>query len=223
MADSYILCTGGKAYPGTGSTGDGFLWLENLGHTIAELRPSLAPIKIKEDYEKELLGLSLKNIEINVWQKGKKKLAEAVKPCLDEERKIRSVFKPFIDKLEVGIALINSELFGYRVGKNKRIEDGRNRILTEQANAIALAKETGEVVPLTSQTPLDIPKTSRTDMGSVTYKTKVKVTIVNPDLVPRDLCEPSLKKLQKRAESGVKEIPGCIITEEYSTTARSRK
>ncbi|MFH1894692.1 MAG: NAD(P)/FAD-dependent oxidoreductase [Patescibacteria group bacterium] len=66
-AGSYILCTGGKAYPGTGSTGDGFLWLEKLGHTIAEPRPSLVPIKIKEDYGKELQGLSLKNVEINVW------------------------------------------------------------------------------------------------------------------------------------------------------------
>jgi len=76
VADSYILCTGGKAYPGTGSCGDGFLWLEKLGHTIAEPRPSLVPIKIKEDYGKELQGLSLKNVEINVWQKGKKSFSE---------------------------------------------------------------------------------------------------------------------------------------------------
>ncbi|MFH1401994.1 MAG: NAD(P)/FAD-dependent oxidoreductase [Parcubacteria group bacterium] len=75
-ADSYILCTGGKAYPGTGSTGDGFLWSEKLGHTVAELRPSLVPIKIKENYGRELLGLSLKNIEINVWQNNKKKFSE---------------------------------------------------------------------------------------------------------------------------------------------------
>jgi predicted Rossmann fold flavoprotein len=75
-ADNYILCTGGKAYPDTGSTGDGFLWLEKLGHTIADPRPSLVPIKIKEDYGKELLGLSLKNVEISAWQNNKKKTSE---------------------------------------------------------------------------------------------------------------------------------------------------
>ncbi|EKE11405.1 MAG: hypothetical protein ACD_15C00084G0006 [uncultured bacterium] len=70
--DKFILCTGGKSYPATGSTGDGYRWAEDCGHTIANLAPALVPIKIKEAWIKEAQGLSLKNIEIKLFQNGKK-------------------------------------------------------------------------------------------------------------------------------------------------------
>jgi predicted Rossmann fold flavoprotein len=76
IAEQYILTTGGKAYPGTGSTGDGYKWAEQLGHNISELAPALVPIKIKENYGKELQGLSLKNIEICAYQNNKKQFCE---------------------------------------------------------------------------------------------------------------------------------------------------
>lgn len=72
-AKNYILCTGGKAFPGTGSTGDGYSWAEKLGHKVNKLRPALVPIKIQEDWVKSLQGLSLKNVELSVLQNGKKK------------------------------------------------------------------------------------------------------------------------------------------------------
>lgn len=70
--DNYIFCTGGLAYPATGSTGDGFSWAQELGHTICELRPALVPLKTKEPWVKDLQGLSLKNVEANVFQNAKK-------------------------------------------------------------------------------------------------------------------------------------------------------
>jgi len=72
MADNYIICTGGKSYPVTGSTGDGYRWVEKLGHTITNLSPSLVPIIIEETYVRELEGLSLKNVEISIYKEGKK-------------------------------------------------------------------------------------------------------------------------------------------------------
>jgi len=75
-AKNYILSTGGKSYPSTGSTGEGFRWVTDLGHHIRELSPALVPIKTKENWVKELQGLSLKNVEINVYQKGKKEASE---------------------------------------------------------------------------------------------------------------------------------------------------
>ena len=72
-AKNYIIATGGKAFPGTGSTGDGCKWAEKLGHKIIKLRSALVPIKIKEDWVKSLQGLSLKNVELNVFQNGRKK------------------------------------------------------------------------------------------------------------------------------------------------------
>ena len=75
-AKNYIFCTGGKSYALTGSTGDGFKWAAELGHDIKELRPALVPIKTKEKWVKELQGLSLKNVEITVFQAGKKEFSK---------------------------------------------------------------------------------------------------------------------------------------------------
>jgi len=73
IADNYLISTGGKSYPGTGSTGDAYKWLEKMGHTIVSPQPALTPIIIKEKLVKKLEGLSLKNVEISLWNT--KKLA----------------------------------------------------------------------------------------------------------------------------------------------------
>jgi predicted Rossmann fold flavoprotein len=70
-ADKFILCTGGKSYPLTGSTGDGYQWAKDLGHTIVTPTPSLVPIKTKEKWVESLQGLSLKNVEIKLIQNNK--------------------------------------------------------------------------------------------------------------------------------------------------------
>ena len=75
-AQNYIFSTGGKSYPSTGSTGDGFKWAKNLGHRIEKLSPALVPLKIKENWVKRLQGLSLKNVRVNVFQKGKKQISK---------------------------------------------------------------------------------------------------------------------------------------------------
>lgn len=60
--DKIILATGGKSYPTTGSTGDGYKFAEKLGHTIVKPKPSLVPIEVYEKDIKEIQGVSLKNI-----------------------------------------------------------------------------------------------------------------------------------------------------------------
>ncbi|MDP2741261.1 MAG: NAD(P)/FAD-dependent oxidoreductase [bacterium] len=76
IAKKYIFCTGGKFYPITGSTGDGFKWANDLGHSVSEPLPALVPIKIKENWVKGLQGLVLKNIKISVLQNNKKYFQE---------------------------------------------------------------------------------------------------------------------------------------------------
>ncbi len=61
-ADSIIIATGGLSYPSTGSTGDGYTFAKNLGHEIIYPIPSLVPLICKEDFIKDLEGLSLKNV-----------------------------------------------------------------------------------------------------------------------------------------------------------------
>ncbi len=72
MAKNYVIATGGKSFPGTGSTGDGYLWLEKLGHKIEKLRPALVPLRIKEKWPAAAQGLSLKNVELTVCKNNKK-------------------------------------------------------------------------------------------------------------------------------------------------------
>lgn len=64
--ESVIVCTGGISYPLTGSTGAGYEFAKAAGHTVTDLYPSLIPLVVKEDYIKELQGLSLKNVSIKV-------------------------------------------------------------------------------------------------------------------------------------------------------------
>ena len=64
--DKVIIATGGASYTACGSTGDGYRFAKDLGHTIVEPTPSLVPLTTKGDIAKKLMGLSLKNIEITV-------------------------------------------------------------------------------------------------------------------------------------------------------------
>ncbi len=72
MADQVIVATGGISYPVTGSTGDGFKWAKEVGHTVTELKPSLVPFHVKEEWCKELQGLSLKNVTAQLFVNGKR-------------------------------------------------------------------------------------------------------------------------------------------------------
>lgn len=71
--DRVILCTGGQSYPSTGSTGDGWAWLAELGHTVYPALPSLAGLTSNETWVKDLQGLSLKNVTLTL-SRGKKRL-----------------------------------------------------------------------------------------------------------------------------------------------------
>ena len=61
-ADTVVLCTGGLSYPTTGSTGDGYRFARELGHTVTETYPSLVPLEVHELWPRQLQGLSLKNV-----------------------------------------------------------------------------------------------------------------------------------------------------------------
>ena len=65
-ADKIILATGGKSYPVTGSTGDGYRIAKDLGHTITKIEPSLVPLTSHDEVCKKLQGLSLRNVAIQL-------------------------------------------------------------------------------------------------------------------------------------------------------------
>ncbi len=69
--DACIVATGGLSYQSTGSTGDGYRFARETGHTVTKLSPSLVAVVTKEQYPQELMGLTLKNITLKLVQ-GKK-------------------------------------------------------------------------------------------------------------------------------------------------------
>ena len=75
LADAVIVATGGFSYQATGSTGDGYRFAREMGHTVTEIYPSLVPFNTKEAYVKEMQGLALKNVTVRIFD-GKKKLYE---------------------------------------------------------------------------------------------------------------------------------------------------
>ncbi len=73
LGDGVILATGGLSYPLTGSTGDGYRMAREVGHTVTQLRPSLVPLCVQEEFCGQLQGLSLKNVLLEVLEAGRQK------------------------------------------------------------------------------------------------------------------------------------------------------
>lgn len=71
-ADFVILTTGGRSYPGTGSTGDGYALARAMGHTIVKPRPALVSLETPANTAQRLQGLSLKNVNASLWCEDKK-------------------------------------------------------------------------------------------------------------------------------------------------------
>lgn len=76
LAKSFVLATGGKSRPETGSTGDGFKWLKEIGHNVSESKASLVPIATKEDWVKKLAGVSLPEVKITILQNNEKQFVK---------------------------------------------------------------------------------------------------------------------------------------------------
>ncbi|MBR5982577.1 MAG: NAD(P)/FAD-dependent oxidoreductase [Bacteroidales bacterium] len=72
FADKVVVCTGGKSYPLTGSTGDGYEFAKKCGHTVSQALPALVPLVGKGDFFTKLSCLNLKNISASLWIDGKK-------------------------------------------------------------------------------------------------------------------------------------------------------
>jgi predicted Rossmann fold flavoprotein len=72
MAKNVIIATGGRSYPSTGSSGDGYALAQALGHTIADVAPSLTPVYIQDYFFSSCAGISLDQVTIHLYRKGKK-------------------------------------------------------------------------------------------------------------------------------------------------------
>lgn len=140
-ADKVIVATGGFSYQTTGSTGDGYRFAKELGHSVTEIRPSLVPFYTVEAYVTQLQGLSLKNVEVRIFD-GKKLLYEefgemlfthfgvsgplilsasaALKPALTEKRLSMTIdLKPAISEEQLDKRLLRE----FEEAKNKQFKN----------------------------------------------------------------------------------------------------
>jgi predicted Rossmann fold flavoprotein len=147
--DVVILATGGKSYPYTGSTGDGYKLAEKLGHTITDIKPSLIPLITKEPWVKDLMGLSLKNVELCVKYKHKQIYKEfgemlfthfgisgpvvlsasrRITDCLPEEVEVYIDLKPALDKNELDRRILRD----FEKNINKHFKNSLDELLPQK-------------------------------------------------------------------------------------------
>lgn len=75
-AHRYIIATGSVSHPETGSTGDGFAWLETLGHTVSQPTPDIVPLRARDEWVTQLAGITLENVKITFYCEGEKQHSE---------------------------------------------------------------------------------------------------------------------------------------------------
>lgn len=98
--DSVIICTGGVSYPSTGSTGDGYRFAKDLGHSIVTPVPSLVPFETKENWCKDLQGLSLRNVGLKMYLEAKTDTSnEATEKQGKKNKKAKPVYEGFGEML----------------------------------------------------------------------------------------------------------------------------
>lgn len=149
-ADAVIVATGGRSYPGTGSTGDGYRFAKNTGHKVGKLYPSLVPFTLEEKEEiKQLQGLSLKNVAVEIYDGDKniyKDFGEmlfthfgisgptlisassyAVERIIDDKKKLRIVIdlKPALDNEKLDARLLRD----FENAKNKQLKNVLPKLL----------------------------------------------------------------------------------------------
>lgn len=70
-AEKVLITSGGKSYPGSGTTGDGYTWAANFGHTIVPPQPALVPLTVQAEWVGELRGITLPDVNLKVIENGK--------------------------------------------------------------------------------------------------------------------------------------------------------
>lgn len=150
------------------------------------------------------------------------KRMELTRPLDESKKGIMDLFQPYLDRLNRGITAVNTALGRWHEKKRAEAEAARLAALAEEAARIADAKESGEIIePLGQPVVAAVEKTSRAHLGTVSYTPDWDIQIVEPNKVPRDLCDPNIVKIRARVKSGITDIPGVLVTRKYVTTTRA--
>lgn len=156
-AGAVIVATGGLSYPSTGSTGDGYRFAKDMGHTVTKLSPSLVPFQIREEFVREMQGLSLKNVALKLYA-GKKKIYDDFGEMLFTHFGVSgplilsasSFVSKYIDKQEITLVLdlkpaLSREQLDARIVRdfsemqNKQFKNGLDKLLPKKMIPVVLS------------------------------------------------------------------------------------
>ena len=155
------------------------------------------------------------------WKTADDKRKELIAPIREAEKQINNLFKPYLSRLELGLTKIDLALKNWNAKQKREAEAlmiEQMKINTAQINE---ALQTGEVFQPEEIVIRPVAKTSYAHVGTVTYKEDWEFTVVDPDLVPRNLCKPDEVKIRAMVKAGAREIAGVLITPRVITTART--
>ena len=188
-------------------------WAENIQITNHE-----------EQKRVEELSAELKHAR----KQAKEQMDNLLQPILESEKRVRALFKPYLMNVDGLISRVDNGLSIYR---KKLIETTDEELMaraTEFWQKTEEARETGEIIPLPDLGVTALSKTSHHNMGTTNYRTYVKVTIVKPNLIPREYCVPSETLIRKAGEIAFAQgnpmpiIDGATIEIKYTPVSRSQ-
>lgn len=210
--DKVIIATGGLSYPVTGSTGDGYKFAKDLGHRITKCYPSLVPLKVKEKWVSELMGLSLKNVELKAYIDNKNiysgfgemlfthfgvsgplvlTLSSYIKDKMDKQPKIVIDLKPALDNKE----LDNRILRDFQKYSNKDFKNALGDLLPQKLIPVVIKlsgiDEYKKVNSITKEERLKLLNTIKALKLTVTDTTGYNEAVITSGGVCVDEIEPS--------------------------------
>ena len=162
VCNNLVVATGGLSYPTTGSTGDGYKFLESFGHTIIEPRPALVGIETDSKYKEVFMGISLKNIEFKLIRNKKEiksEFGEALFTHYGLSGPTILRLSPFIKKgdilsLDLKPALTDEKL---NIRIQRDLDEAGNKMIKNSLNHLLLSNM---IAPILELSDIDMEKNS---------------------------------------------------------------
>lgn len=162
-SDKYILATGGMSYPLTGSDGYGYTLAKSVGHTIIEPKPALVPVMTQEKWVKDLAGLTLKNINMDVYKDNKKEFSKfgellfthvgiSGPIVIDSSREIGNLLETSMVKVVIDLKpALSYPILRERI--NKDLEEAGNKAIKNSLNKLLPSSLIPVIITLTKINP----------------------------------------------------------------------
>ncbi len=157
LAKKVIVATGGVSYPRTGACKDGYDFAKSAGHSIVDIQPSLVPFELEESCCKELMGISLKNVSVNIFADNKKvysefgemlfthfgvsgpiiiKASAYIHKYLEKELNLTIDLKPALDEKQLDERILKD----FKLFQNKQLKNSLDKLLLRSLIPIVIEK-----------------------------------------------------------------------------------